>query len=218
MWNTLTTFQTDREKPAFIRPAGFYPTVYFLLRTPALICALVLFAGSGKITAQTMQLQITVEEEFSVFRDRGINPGVLPANEGWISIPDDSEMAGRLTISAEENVEIILTLDTPSELVRDSGIGDSGIEGSEIEGSGNTLPLRIAAAHTPDGGLHAADSIPFNGNTACFRLSASGLLAENMDPRLHRLNTHIYIYGEIYSGDVEPGVYYGDVGVRVEYH
>ena len=213
MWNTLTTFQTDREKPAFIRPAGFYPTVYFLLRTPALICALVLFAGSGKITAQTMQMQITVDEKFSVFRDSDINPGVLPANEGWISIPDDSEMAGRLTINAEENTEITLTLDTPSELVRNFGNGESG-----IGDSGNTLPVRIAAAHTPDGGLHAADSIPFNGNTACFRLSASGLLAENMDPRLHRLNTHIYIYGEIYSGDVPAGIYSGEVGVRVEYH
>ena len=213
MWNTLTTLTTDREKPDFFEPGGFYPTVYFLLRTTALICALVLFAGSEKITAQTLQMQITVDEEFSVFRDRDINPGVLPANEGWISIPDDSEMAGRLTISAEENIEIILTLDTPSELVRNFGNGESG-----IGDSGNTLPVRIAAAHTPDGGLHASDPIPFNGHTATFRLSGSGLLVENMDPRLHRLNTHIYIYGEIYTGDVHAGIYSGEVGVRVEYH
>ena len=185
---------------------------------PLGLLALLLLVRPGESTAQTMQMQITVDEEFSVFRDSDINPGVLPANEGWISIPDDSEMAGQLTISAEENVEIIVTLEAPSELVRNSGIGNSEIEDSEIEDSGNTLPLRIAAAHTPDGGLHAADPIPFNGHTATFRLSGSGLLVENMNPRMHRLNTHIYIYGEIYAGDVPAGIYSGEVGVRVEYH
>ena len=190
---------------------------------PLGLLALLLLVRPGESTAQTMQMQITVKEEFSVFRDRDINPGVLPANEGWISIPDDSEMAGRLTIRAEENVEIIVTLEAPSELVRNSGIGNSEIEDSEIEGSGNEssgniLPLRLQASYTPDGGLHAADPIPFNSHTARFRLSASGLLVENMDPRLHRLAANIYLYGEIYSGEVDQGLYHGEVGVRVEYH
>ncbi len=203
MWNTPTTLMTDRQKKAFLQTAVFKPTVRFLLKAPVFIGALLLLAVSGQTTAQTLQMQIIVEEEFALVKERPIHTGAIQPDQGWIGISLEDEASGHLRIRAEENTFFTVTLDAPEELIMNPE---------------NTLPFRLQAAYITDGGTNPAQAVSFDGSTAFFRLSQSGLLVENMDPRFHRLAANILLYGEIYAGDVEPGLYQGEVGVRVEYH
>jgi len=170
---------------------------------PLGLLAFLLLANPGDSRAQTLQMQIVVEEEFSVVTVRPIDTGVVQSNHGRITISPEDETAGKLRIKAEENTYFTVTLDVPEELVMNSE---------------NTVPFRLEAAYTTDGIADPEQALSFDGHTACLRLSRSGLLVEDMDPRFHRLAANIYLYGEFYAGDVEPGVYHGEVGVRVEYH
>ncbi len=161
-----------------------------------------LLVASLHTQAQFLRLQILIEEEFSITGASILNPGVLPVNFGWIQIPIHDDAAGRITLVAAENINVIVSFNAPEALVLDEN---------------NTVPLRLQAAYINDGGTDTRRAVDFNGSTAQFRLSRSGQLVDKMDPRLHRLETNIYFFGAMFTGDIRPGVYQGTLSVTVEY-
>lgn len=152
--------------------------------------------------AQTMRLQFIVEEEFSIKNVRHIDLGLLQPGFGWVQFQKQDYSAGQFSISASENVNIIVSYVAPEELVKDVD---------------NTLPVKMEAAYLNDGTNNARNAITFDNNNAVFQINNSGLMVDQMDARIHKLECWLYFYGNVYVGDVEPGVYYGFLQVRVEY-
>ncbi|MDR4988980.1 MAG: hypothetical protein RG741_09115 [Bacteroidales bacterium] len=163
---------------------------------------LLLLTGPVHTQAQFLRLQIVIEEDFSITGVSFLNPGVLPVNFGWIQIPIHDRAAGRVTLAAAENINLIVSFNAPEVLVLDEN---------------NTVPLRLQAAYINDGGTDTRRAVNFNGNSAQFRLSRSGQLVDKMNPRYHRLETNVYFFGSMFTGDIRPGVYRGTLSVTVEY-
>lgn len=171
-----------------------------LLAVLCLAAIIILFQNNAR--AQIMRLQFVVEEEFSIRNVRYVNPGLLQHGLGWVAFQNHDLSAGHFSISASENVNILVTYEAPEELTKDAD---------------NTLPVKIEAAYLNDGTNNARNAITFNDNNAFFQINNSGLMVDKMDARIHKLECWVYFYGSIYLGDVEPGVYYGFLKVRVEY-
>ena len=168
----------------------------------SLLIVLLLFFSSP-VKGQFMRLEILVDELFSITGHTQMDFGVIPVNSGWVELLINDSGAGQISISAEENIEIKVIIEAPSELV----LNDY-----------NTIPFRLETAYLQDGSTNTPGAIPFEDNTASFRLSGSGLLVHQMDPRIHRLRTDIYFFGRVYAGNISPGIYSGTIGVRVEYN
>ncbi len=170
--------------------------------TRAFLVAL-FFCIAGQAHAQLMNIQLVVENEFAIRGLRAPDWGLIPAGSGETFLPAGDEQAGRFTISATENTQVLLTLDTPAELVSDNG---------------NSLVFAPEAAFVQDGLRDAGLATPIAGNRACFPLSTGSLiLDENIYERIQELRTTVFLYGKVYVGDVAAGVYSGVVTVRAEY-
>ena len=169
----------------------FYPLLLLLL----------LFSTQSK--GQFMRLEISVEELFSISGYTEMDFGLFRPNSGWVELGIDDLGAGQVRISAEENIELKVVIEAPSELV----LNDY-----------NTIPFRLETAYLQDGSTNTPGAIPFEDNTATFQLSRSGLLVDKMDPRTHNLRADIYFFGRVYAGNISPGTYSGTIGVRVEYN
>ncbi len=167
-----------------------------------LLLLLLIFPGSYGLNAQTMQFQLVVEEEFaildlSIIELTGLSPG-----HGNVRINHSDSAAGSFRITAAENINLLVSFEAPETLMLDPQ---------------NIIPLSIRAAFQNDNLMNPSDANAFDGNTACFPVSDSGFLVENMDAMQHKLWTLISFFGEMHIGDIEPGVYVGYVTVRVEY-
>ncbi len=169
----------------------------FLLLIGLLLCF------STPVRGQFMRLEILIEELFSITGYTDMDFGLFPVNSGWVDMSIDDMGAGQVRISAEENIEIKVIIEAPSELVLNEN---------------NTMPFVLENAYLQDGNTNTQEAIPFRDNTAIFQLSRSGLLVDQMDPRTHRLQTDLYFFGRVYAGDIRPGVYSGTIGVKLEYN
>ncbi len=160
----------------------------------------VLFSAQGK--AQQMHFHLVVEHEFAVTNFQYPDFGMVIAGSGWVYLAVDSELAGFFSISATENVPLIATIQAPERLVRDST---------------NSIPLHLEAAYVRDGQINPALAEPFVNNRASFTLSNRGMLIDENYTWLRELKAFVFLYGTVYVGDVEPGVYYGEVMISLEY-
>lgn len=168
---------------------------------PLLLLLLLLFSTQAR--GQFMRLEISVEELFSISGYTEMDFGLFRPNSGWVELGIDDLGAGQLRISAEENIELKVVIEAPSELVLNEN---------------NAMPFILENAYLQDGNQNTREAIPFHENSATFQLSRSGLLVDKMDSRIHRLRTEIYFFGRVYAGDVRPGIYSGTIGVQVEYN
>lgn len=151
-----------------------------------------------RVEAQFMRLEITIDAEFNIVKQR--NPGKYPVapGSGWVELRGDE--AGRLDIRAEENAHFVVTIDAPDELVLDEA---------------NSMSFRTEPAYSNNTPGNLRDTIPFDGNTARFPISDSGLLAEDIDSVL--LQSTIFLFGAFRAGNISPGQYRGEITVTVEY-
>lgn len=182
-----------RRKSFFKRVCYFCISALFVF----LICI------SSPLRSQFMRLEIFVEEDFSIAGFIAMDFGQFPPNSGWVALNINDIGAGQMGLTAEENIQLKVRIIPPSELVLNAN---------------NTMPFRLEAAYLQDGSANTREAIPFRDNTATFQLSHSGLLVDKMDPRLHRLKADVYFFGQVYAGDVSPGIYSGTIGVQVEYN
>ncbi len=163
----------------------------------------VVFCCDGQANGQLMRIQLMVEHEFAITRLRYPCWGLIPAGSGQVYLSSENEKAGRFTISATENVHILMTIETPAELVLNPD---------------NTIAFSMQTAYIQDGRTDASQARPIIGKYASFPLSTGNLIHEtNLLAKIHELRTTVFLYGLVVVGDVDPGVYSGDVTVRVEY-
>ncbi len=170
------------------------------MRISLLASLLVLFSAQGK--AQQMHFHLVVEHEFAVTNFQHPDFGMVTAGSGWVYLPVDSELAVLFSISATENIPVIATIQSSERLVLDSA---------------NAIPIRLEAAYVRDGATNPLLVKPFVDNRASFTLSSRGELIDENFTWLRELQTNVFLYGAVYVGDVEPGVYYGEVTISLEY-
>lgn len=149
-----------------------------------------------------MHFRLVVENEFAVTNFRHPGFGNIPVDSGWAYLPVESEQVGFFTISATENVQMMAAITYPEMLVMNLS---------------NSIPLRFEAAYVQDGLTSPNLAIPFTDNCASFRLSSRGMLIDENYEWLKELKTNVFLYGSVSVGDVEPGIYYGNVMISLEY-
>ncbi len=174
-----------------------------VIRIAFLLSCLTLVSGISKpLHAQFLRLEFRVEAETVVDVARNLDMGLIPVNYGWVQVGINDDFSGIMGIRTSENINLKITFFAPEELVMNDN---------------NRMPLRVQAAYnnTPD--KTGSMAIPFQGATAQFPVSNSGLLAENMNILSNPLRTTIHFFGSVYAGQVEPGVYTGQIDVIVEY-
>ncbi len=170
----------------------------------SMACLVVVFlCCPWQTNAQLMHIQLVVENEFAISGLRAPDWGLIPTGSGETFLPANDEQAGRFTISATENTQVLLTLDAPAEIVSVPG---------------NAIAFNLEAAYVQDGRTDAGLAKPIADNRACFPLSTGNLLLDqDIYERIQELRTTVFLYGKVYAGNVAPGVYYGVVTVSVEY-
>ncbi len=166
-----------------------------------LCLAIMLFISPKSTVAQLMRIEFVVEEEFFVGNLRYVQPGLLTPGDGQVNIALDDTKAGRVSISAAENLDILVSVEASEQLAMDAQ---------------NAIPWVIESYYINDGTDNSANAVAFTNNHATFPVNNSGLLADALGGRIHRLKAHIVFAGDLYIGDIEPGVYYGRITVRIE--
>ena len=149
-----------------------------------------------------MHFHLVVDNEFAVSSLQNPDFGIIPVDTGWVHLPVESERAGFFAISSTENVQLIAAVTSPERLVMNSS---------------NSIPLRLEAAYTQDGLTNPGLATPFVDKRASFTPSTRGMLIDKNYTWLRELKANVFLYGAVYVGDVEPGVYYGEVVVSLEY-
>ena len=152
--------------------------------------------------AQFIRLQLELEDEVTLEASRPFQFGSIPVNYGWVQIGMNDELAGRIVLRTMENINLLVSVNAPEQLIKDQN---------------NVMPLDIRAAYYNSIPERNPNPIEFEGATARFQVNDSGKLVEQMDRRRERLESTIYIYGSVFAGRIEPGVYRGTVIVRIEY-
>ncbi len=166
------------------------------------LTALLMSCCLAPLHAQYMQLQLIVQNEVAVGSPRNFGIGKIPPAYGWVQISAEDALAGRFEISTQENIWVQISIFPPDQLQLDTQ---------------NTLPLRLEASWINSPGQSPGKSFPFENQQAYFPLHDGGLLREKLPGFISRLRATVLVHGAAYVGNVEPGVYYGEIGVRVEY-
>lgn len=161
----------------------------------------ILFISPKTAEAQFIRLQFSVEEEFFVGNLVYLNPGELRPDYGWTNIPIGDVAAGRLSITAAENIELLVTVEASEELVKDPD---------------NKIPFEITPYYINDGTNLSRNAVLFENNTVIFPVHNSGLLVDRMEGRTHRLEAHLLFASSLYVGNIDPGTYYGIITIRIE--
>lgn len=168
----------------------------------ASMLAMLLVYLSSPARAQFMRIQLVVDEEVSISDVRTLETGQIPVNYGWFQISISDDYAGRFTIRAFENINLLVSVQAPDELVLDAN---------------NTIPFRLETAYMNAGDMDLRQTVPFRGNNASFPISNRGLLTDSMPGLQLPLEAAIIFYGSVYVGAVDPGVYSGEVVVTINY-
>ncbi len=154
------------------------------------------------VEAQFIRLQLELEDEVTLESSRPFQFGSIPVNYGWVHIGMNDELAGRIVLRTMENINLLVSVIAPEQLIKDQN---------------NTMPLDIKAAYYNSIPARNPNPVEFEGSTARFQVNDSGKLVEQMDRRRERLESTIFIYGSVFAGRIEPGVYSGTIVVRIEY-
>ena len=181
-----------RFKTYFISPvlrAGALTVLAFMLLIPPL-------------SAQFIRVQLELDDEMTVRSGQNLNFGSIPINFGWVNVDMGDELAGRTTIRTMENITIQVTVIAPEELVLNER---------------NVMPFTLQASYYNSIPDRNPNPVMFEGNSAIFPVNDGGKLIEYMDRRRERLEANLYFYGSVYAGRIDPGVYRGEVIVRIEY-
>ncbi len=152
--------------------------------------------------AQFMRIQLVIDEEISISDVRTLETGQIPLNFGWFHIDLNDDYAGRFTIRTSENINLLVSVQAPDELVLNAN---------------NTLPFQLEAAYLNTGNRNLRQAVAFDNKQAFFPIINNGLLIENMSSQQLPLEASMFFYGSVHVGQVDPGVYSGEVVVTINY-
>ncbi|MFO7998354.1 MAG: hypothetical protein R6U86_05160 [Bacteroidales bacterium] len=167
-----------------------------------LVAFVLLLLGSGRASAQFMQLQLIINNEVAIHDARNLQLGEIPLQFGWVQVEPGDEFSGRFSIVASENVNVIVSIQSPEELIKDAT---------------NRLPFQVKAGYLNNGTRLARQATPFNSSQARFALSGKGQLAEQLRPADGKIEATVYLFGAAYAGEVSPGLYKGTITITTEY-
>ena len=183
-----------------------------------LVAFVLLLLGSGRASAQFMQLQLIINNEVAIHDARNLQLGEIPLKFGWVQVEPGDEFSGRFSIIASENVNVIVSVQAPEELIKDAT---------------NRLPFQVKAGYPNNGTRLSRQATPFNSSQATsfnsslatsfnssqarFALSGKGQLAEQLRPADGKIEATVYLFGAAYAGEVSPGLYKGTITITTEY-
>lgn len=168
----------------------------------ACLLALLLLPRPGE--AQFLRISMEVESELRTQTVQTLQFGELYQNAGPVQVSMGEGNMGIYSISGNPTQWVRVTLDTPGLLRHaDRSLGDS-------------LEISIQAAYANQGANRVEDAQLFGNSEAQFQMmqSAGSLTPTQM---MRDVTAYIYLFGEISVGDVEPGLYDGQIVMQVEY-
>ncbi len=185
----------------YFRLQDIKPYSSILLGVTGLL-ALLLLPRPGE--GQFLRISMEVESELRTQTVQTLQFGDLYQNAGPVQVAMGEGNMGIYSISGNPTQWVRVTLDTP-ELLRhaDRSLGDS-------------LEISIQAAYANQGANRVEDAQLFSNGEAQFQMmqNAATLTSTQM---MRDVTTYIYLFGEISVGNVEPGLYDGQIVMQVEY-
>lgn len=168
----------------------------------ACLIALLLLPRLGK--AQFLRISMEVESELKTQTVQTLQFGDLNQNAGAVQVSMGEGNMGIYSISGNPIQWVRVTLDTP-ELLRhaDRSLGDS-------------LEISIQAAYANQGANRVEDAQLFGNGEAQFQMMQNAASLTSTQ-RLRDVTAYIYLFGGISVGNVEPGLYDGQIVMQVEY-
>lgn len=166
--------------------------------------AVLFFVGlmPRNVYGQFLNLQLIVQNEVNVSDSRNLDMGFIPVNYGWVQVGLSDDYSGRFTIGASENVNLLVTVDAPDELVMDES---------------NRMPFLLEVAYLNNSSRRVHRAKPFIDGRAFFPINDNGKLAENMNRIREPLEASIFFYGSAYAGRVAPGIYRATITITTEF-
>lgn len=155
--------------------------------------------------AQFIRVTMEVESELSTHSLQPLSFGELYQNTGPVQVSMGADNMGIFSISGAPIQKVRVSLQSPDLLHHaDRSLGDS-------------LEISIQAAYANRGANRVEDARLFNDDQAQFRMmeNTGNLTSAAL---LRDVTAYIYIFGSLSVGNVEPGLYDGEVVMEVEYY
>lgn len=154
--------------------------------------------------AQYLRLSMDVESELQAYTVRPIDFGIVEQGSGDIEIGLGSESAGIFAIAGDPLQSVLLNLELPDVLSH---------QNTSVE---DNIPVDFQGAYTNAGEQDWENVRYFEGSSAYFRmLEPAGANLSGMDQRT--VEAFVYIFGRATIGNIQPGIYEGDIILQVEY-
>ncbi len=151
------------------------------------------------LSAQFINLQITIEPELSAEVERVLNFGEVVSNSGIKEIKIGDLNTGVFSIRAIRSQSLYIELNYPDAL---------SLENNEKD----NIPLQLKAAYNNSGNNNIANAQDLPNNSGVLLV---GDLNNNSESFWHKL--YIYVYGYIDVGNIPNGVYKGDLVLFISY-
>jgi len=162
-----------------------------------------LFACSAEVSkAQTVRFNMDVQPELGVEVLQDLNFGTVVTNSGRQQVALGAPQMGIFKIRAFATQNAILTLHKPEQLRR-----------SAQADTASGVPVSLDAAYSSDPDSYR-NVLPFANNTLKVSLGK-----ENITPGSAESwqTGYVFIFGNVYIGDIEPGSYSGTLVLNVVY-
>ncbi len=176
----------------------------------ALIIALIL-PMLAQLAAQAIQFSVYVESELNATKQQDLDFQTVVAGQGLTPINLGDPGMGVFSITGNQELDVIVTLDAPTQLTH------TGASSDVI-----TFTLQFAYANQGENDIN--DAILVAGSSTRFPLLNRTTGPANRPPTPPHSNytptestAYIYLYGSMDVGTIDPGEYSGTVTLTVEY-
>lgn len=171
------------------------------LHTYLILFLFLLFGHSA--SAQFLNTEIDIDSEISTALINDLDFGTLIRNSGTTRVNLGDVNMGIFRITALQNQTIVVNLSIPEKLSHENpAVSDS-------------IPLDIKAAYNNlDNNFRSANS--FSGSGARFDMGSPNNANFDQSSEIWR-KAYLYIYGSLNIGDIQSGIYAGEIILSVSY-
>lgn len=166
--------------------------------------ALIIHFNVINVSAQFLNLQITIEPELSASVESDLSFGDLAINSGTFNVGLGDIGMGVFNIKAYHTQSIFISLDYPPALTHPNPtvIDQIPIDISMAYNNSGTNKAKSATILTNNAGY-----VPLNSNTHYTEIASAEIWK----------SVYIYVFGSISVGNITQGEYSGDVVLHIEY-
>lgn len=151
------------------------------------------------LSAQFINLQITIEPELSAEVEQVLNFGEVVSNSGIKEIQLGDLNSGVFSIRAIRSQSLYIELNYPDALFQ---------ENSQT----NPIPLQLQVSYNNSGSNNISNAQLLQGRSGTLTVGGA-----ESNTRNFWLKLYLYVYGYIDVGNIPNGVYKGDVTLFVSY-